>query len=81
MPRSILGPNAQIPEKVKRRTPVRSRAPKSLPDTAIVTVFLDRATGEVKFDAEFATPFEARNMLAEACDQAWETHNPEVDNE
>lgn len=71
MARTIIGPNAQIPEKAKRKSPVRSRAPKPLPDTAIVMVYLDRTTGKVSIDQEFATPLEARCMLGEAADQLY----------
>lgn len=66
----IIGPNAQIPEKAKRKPPVRNRAPKSLPDLAIVTVYLDRATGAVTYDDEFSTPLETWAMLCSAVDIA-----------
>lgn len=71
MPRSILGPNAHIPEKPARKTPVRSRAPKPLGDIAIVTVYLDRATGKVDVDDTFSTPLETRGMLGDAYDQLY----------
>lgn len=56
-------------KKVKK---VPSRAPETLPDTAMVSVMLNRKTGRVTFESEypFATPMETWGMLYTAAEQA-----------
>lgn len=62
-----------------------TRAAKQLPDVALVTVQLDRATGRVEVMDEFSTPMETWAMLAQACaissatiDEVNDTHKEEL---
>lgn len=55
-----------------RQRASKTKAPAPLPDRAIVTVTLERATGKVELDTEFSTPAETAIMLDYANDIAAE---------
>lgn len=46
------------------------RVPQALPDLAVITIELDRSTGEVKIHDEFSTPMETWAMLSTASELA-----------
>jgi len=81
----LIGPNAILPDRTPALTrrpqrPVAAgRAPAPLADIAIVTVYLDRPTGAVTVDREFANPLEAWAMLAHAADDLDAQLHPELD--